>query len=492
MAKILIALQDSENAVAVCKKGLEDANKSSPFYAELKKKFDAYSSLLKKSTDSEACGISTLPILVFQQVFALLDPKSQLQLACTQKFVRSMCFKSAFDVKEIQLGDCKSVKSLAKTIKTKRLLKNKSTIVLRENTPHFLKASIEFMQANPSHKIQISRLNFQVNILEYFASFHRLLQLGLASSLKHLSITLESPGRDSTSGLFSSLFSNCELKSFSISDLDGLTGTLTNVIIGKSCKTLETLYLHENANARPFIACNHLKVLIAPMESNLAQFTSDDLQVVNARFTTYTDTIRPFPIRHLKLSNAAEPIHRLDISQYSYMPLLSLLLESVQFSAPNPIFNPNWQQLQTLRLNRVLFQNPQLELKAILSQAKNLRVLELTDVALASYADFSASESGAWLIQFLSTHLCYLEHLILRKIQLGPSAITLLIKCIKERKFKNIRIFGLIDIALQGMAISPVAKGFYEAYPNSYLLTTTQQMQMYNQEYNLFETEYHI
>lgn len=491
MAKILVALKDPENAVAVCKKGVDDANKASPFYAELKKKLETYNSLLSKNDNSDVSAVATLPILVFGQVFALLDSSSRFQLACTQKAIRSACYEAAFNLKEIDIGDCKSVKSCTKVIKTNKLLKKKSTIVLRDQTPNFLKAAIELMKANPSHKIRMTRLKFQSNILEHFDAFHRLLQLGLTSSLKHLSITLEFQSRQFTPQLFSTLFTRCELKSLSITDFDGLTGTLTSVITGKCCKTLEALCLHENADARPFMACNHLKILIAPMESNLAQFTSDSLQIVSARFATMADTVRPFPISHLKLSNAPEPIHRLDISQYSYMPLLSLQLEAVQFSALNPVFNPNWSHLQTLRLNRTLFQNPQSDLKAILSQTTRLRVLQLTDVAMASYADFSASESGAWLIQFLSTQLPHLEHLILQKLQLGPVALTALIKCIKERKFKNLKVFGLIDISLQGMAISPVVKCFHTEYPNSYLLTTAQHLQIYNQEYNLFETEYY-
>lgn len=491
MAKILLALKDPENAVAVCRKGVDDANKSSPFYAELKKKLEAYDALVPKNTNSDVTIIATLPILVFGQVFVFLDSSSRFQLACTQKAIRSICYEAAFNLKEIDIGDCKSVKSCTKVIKTNKLLKKKSTIVLHDQTPHFLKAAIELMKANPSHKIRMTSLKLKSNILEHFNSFHRLLQLGLASSLKHLSLTLEYPGRQFTSQLFSTLFTSCELKSLSITDFDGLLGTLTSVISGKCCKTLEALYLHENATARPFMACNHLKILIAPMEFNFAQFTADSLQIVSARFTTMADAVRPFPIRHLKLSNAHEPIHRLDISQYSYMPLLSLQLESVQFSTLNPVFNPNWSHLQTLRLNRVLFQNPQSDIKTVLSQTTRLRVLQLTDVAMVSYADFSASDSGAWLIIFLSTQLPHLEHLILQKLQLGPIALTALIKCIKERKFKNLKVFGLIDIALQGMAISPVVKCFHTEYPNSYLLTTAQHLQIYNQEYNLFETEYY-
>ncbi len=489
-AKILIALKAPEDAYNIYRLGIKRASPKSQFYTELKKRFEALETTIPKEVDPSAKGqLSSLPFFVFVRIFGLLSDEARNNLACTQKKLRFKSLLALLEQPSINLDKYKQKQFIALLSKYD-LLKNHKLLCCSSQSNEFLLSIVKFIHQRPAKRIFFSKLALHINHHETQVMFLKALKLGLRSSLKCLKLTFDSGlGSDGALALLKSIFNECELRSLSINDLNGVLRSITLPLSGKSCSSLLFLHLESPINLNLFSRCINLLELLAPAESRISHVGSDKLAIVHARFSSSNDGIVPLPIKHLKLSNAAEQIRSIDFTQYSYLALQTICLESVSFGAELPLFNPNWCQLRVLRLNQVHFYHPQPDLTAILKNTKSLQVLEISQCSLAHLSDFDVSTAGLWLVNliFSAESLCSLEHLILGRLQLAPASISAMSKGIKEHKLARLKILGLIEVITNGVQMTPFYKLYKHAYPNSYLLINAEHETIYNQEYNLFK-----
>lgn len=486
---MLIALKAPEDAHRIYQMGLKKANRKSPFYTEIQKRFEVLDASMPKEAEPDVKGqLSSLPIDVFGKVFGLLTEETRVILSRTQKRIRNMCLKCAFELPNISLDKYKQGQFL-KLFATNSLLKTHKWLSVHSQTLEFLSAGIKHVKQSLAKRLLVSKLQLHIGQDSVEPLFQKALQSGLKASLKHLRLSFDSNlCTDSAVRILKSVFASCELRSLAIADPGGILRGVDCVLSGSTCTSLQVLQLDANANSKMFSRCHNLLVLIAPGEARMSQFDSERLRVLHCRVSTATDGIVPRPVSHLKLSNATEQLRFIDISQYSYLALETLNLENVTFGVEKPLLNSNWCQLRVLRLHQVHFYQPQSDLTALLLQTRNLRVLEISAISTAHFSEFDVTTVGLWLINlvFSAESLCNLEHFILKKIQLGPSALSALIKGFRERKLKRIKVFGLVDAQTHGAPLAPLFKLFRHAYPDAYLLTSAEQGNVYNQEFNLF------
>lgn len=501
MGKLLRLKKMTEDAAKIYSIGLKRAEKDSQHYGELQRQLQATTRHFPAIDDSvnpshERGHILSLPPTVLCAVMRKLDAMSLANFASARSELNVQCRSALYSgsLGSVRLDRVRTTRGMADI---QRQFDPFSTVLVNAQinvstevaTRCFLASFLDTYKKNPGKSCRITRLCIGPIGYSTARAFLECLKIGLGVSLKRLVLQLGSFSEQSSAAAFVfSLLDSCELQELELI-VRGQSLVSDQRQSFRAAKTLESLVLDVAAGVALFFPCTNLRLLSCPSETDTTQFNSDQIELLDMRLAV-SDAHRPQPVRFLRLSQSCGPVQSIDLDRYSYVSVEVLHLSGVSFSQTGGngflCKSTGLDRLHTLRLERVAFENPVDNLTATLARLPSLRVLEIADMTLTRLAGFDAYENGAWLVQQIFRTQRQLRHLIFRDLQLGPAAVSALMRGLQTRAIPDLQVFGLVNVQVPGVSLDALFRLYAHQYKHSHLLTTPAHMHMYNQRFNLF------
>lgn len=495
MGKLMRLRKDLEEAKKIYKIGLTKAKKTDPLYGVLEKQLNTVRALL--NTIKEASKQPTIQDgknQIYGKGHLLSISTNLLNQICSQLNRSSLkCFALTcnygfnFTMRGLMTGSfgLTNLKPL-------------------KNSQLYSKLMIEFSVLSKFNQFATFSVDAETCTMLFFMFLKKnMADLIMAPRITNISI---GPLRTETI----ELFRECLARGLNISRLKmDLSGSVPqNVILFKNLKelvlvnntqsaavnvdapSLISLTITGSSGIRTFANCKNILQLIYPNESDFNAFNSEKIVLASLRYEQSV-TIRPRPIQYLCLNGFSSntTFGCIDITQYTYESIKVLHLEGLTLNSSGELIKSScWNNLQCLRLTKLMLKSPQNDLGWILSKCpRTLRVLELVSIPLAGLKDFNTNENGIWLIDLIFNLFPTLEHLILADLLLGPSAANLLMKKLANKQLKRLKVVGFVMIQTLGYNFDQLYQTFTNNYQMSLMLINERQYQSYCEEYNLFK-----
>lgn len=506
-----------EDAEKVYKIGLKKCKRTAQHYEVIRKQLEAVQKILagtktdKTEQDYRRGHLLSLPIGILAKIVLSLDTNTLRSFALSRSYVSDLIFDILYSGKfgnVIEMRNFKTGKEFNGVIDKFDMFKKisvNSTICVEDeqSTNLFLSHILKQQQQQQNCISKIS--NLKIGPLDSSSSTGQLFLSCLrvvGKSLHCLKILMKANDLNEEE-FIQKVLDLCHLREFYMkysrrtnnnNNKNNNNNRSVPTQTFKSSKSLESVLIEGPSGNCMFRHCLNLKFLFYPLETDFNVFLSEKIICAQIKYE-FSQNTRPRPIKYLALNRFQESnsIPYVDLNQYSYLPIEVLQLESITFNtlmtAIPVLKSSNLTKLHTLRLRKILFNNPQHDISLLLTSCPNLRVLEVSGVSLIGGLnyDFNANELGKWLIDAIFTKLPKLEHLLLIDLPFGPMALNHLMKLFQHRTLqKSLKIIALIGIQISGYNFENLFKTFRKNYLWANVLTREEQFERYCEEYNIF------
>lgn len=500
MGKLLRLQKELVEADKFYKIGLAKADKKDKMYEVLDRQYQTVQKLLQSMKSEQTSSIAeakdqiygkghllSLPLCVLNQICSQLNKSNLKSFVSTCNFTFSNISREllvgSFGIVDLRL--LKNYQLYSKLMREQLILEsfNQSSI-LKINSNSATLLFLMYLKKNMASlkkRIRVANLCIGPMRKESLELLQECVTRGL--NIMKLRINTQDYAKTNTKEII-------EMKNLKELVIDNYANDIKVNIVAAN---LECLTINGDEGNREFCNCKHLKCLVYPKESNLNSFNSAKIILASLKYDQ-SITMRPRPIQYLCLNGHGSnttPYSCIDLTQYSYESIKVLHLEGIflnSFPETDLIKSSCWNNLECLRMTRIMLQNPQRDLTWILSKCpKELKILELVSLPLSGLNDFNSNENGTWLIDLIFKRFVNLEHLILGDLTLGPAANNLLMKFFLQKKLKHLKVFGMIKIQSTGYNYDQLYQTIRLTYPWSVLLVNDRQYIEYSEEFNLFK-----
>ena len=489
--KLLRQMKKLPDAIALYKLGLHQADQSSSFYAELERQYDVSSGrkeLLARENSQNSLGhLSAMPIGPLSRVLSLLASSERVNFSATNSSARTLMLDLTFGghIGTVSLAQLSTVVAFSKLNDCYRIFeRNLMSISTCSSTSikAFLSFMLEWKHNQPSKYPRIKQVALRHMNVATCLQFSKCLKAGFGKRLVKLELYFDELDAANLANLVIDVLGKCpNLRCFIL---------YTNRHFAGSCPSQSTnVSKHENLLE---VSCNSGLVASIIMNNciNLKFLNCIDpaLSITKPLLAARINksvTSAGHQIKHLCIDfKSQDMIETHSMPNFAKCTTLSLCNWRC-FPEAQEIW-PDLCALSCLKLQNVTFgNNPNATLHRLLSSCAGLKYLEISEVCL-DHIDILGPERGLCALKSIISSLPQLEHLILRRLNLGHDALTYLSRSIRDSKLTKLRVLGFIEIDTQ-MAITherALLRVYQSHRPFSYLLTTEKQYRDYTTDCN--------